>query len=224
MSVLAEPEIVPELRMTVQGCAGAAIQAAAGLVALGIACRTAAGGPVLASRLDARQLEHVNSLLEGLAATIEETWKGDLKELFEVIVVLAAETAESVEDESRFRQIAQGLFLDTRPMAILEDDVDADVEIDQAPDPKRHRVRKPRDSRESYQQERLENLVHRAVALGVKTMHPVIATGYILIVGVSARGKEEKLVKLRGSMKEATKLCEDASTEIQRMDAVADVM
>ena len=224
LSVLGERKIGPELQMTFIGCAGAALQAASGLVALSVACRAAAESPVLAARLDARQLNHVQALLEGLGSTVDECWKGDLKELFEVIVVLACESASTVDEEVRFRQWAQGVFLDTRPLAVLDDNVQADVELDQTPEAKRHRVRKPRSSKDTYQQERLENLVHKAIALGVKDMRPIMISGTIVVVGFSARSKEEKLLKVRGSMSEAKTLCTQANEEIRRMDVVETAM
>lgn len=224
LSILSDPHLTPEVRMAFTSCAAGALQAASGLVALGVACKSAASSPVLGRRLNARQLQHVQNLLEGIGATIEESWKHDLKELLEMIVVLAAQTSETVEDELRFRTWAQGVFLDTRPMMIVEDDVRADIEIDDTPAHKRNRVRKPRSSKEMYQSERLENLVARAVAMGVTSMHPVMAGGQIQIVGSGAHGREEKLLKLRGSMNEAKELCESANEEIRKMDVVADAI
>lgn len=220
LSVLSEKEIAPELQVVLQACTTAAIQAACGLSALTIACRTAAESPVLAKKFDARQREHVQSLFEGLAATVDESWKADLKELFEVIVVLTCDSMSDPEMESYFRQWAQGTFLDTRPLVVLEDDVQADIEVEDDPEPKRNRVRKPRSSKLAYQQERLENLVARAIALGINSMTPVMSTGVILVVGKTDKGREEKLLKVRGSMSEAKELCAAANEEIRRMDAV----
>lgn len=217
LEVLSENAVAPEIRATFQGCAAAALQAASGLVALSIACKAAAQSPVLQRRLDARQREHMATLLEGLGATVEESWKRDLKELFELIVVMAADTAETMEDEVRYRQWAQGMFLDTRPLAILDDDVQADIEPGDAPAAKRHRVRKPRSSKDVYQQERLENLVSRAIAAGVTDMKATLVSGQVVVSGQSARGREEKLLKVRGSMEEAKQLCKMANEEISRM-------
>jgi hypothetical protein len=217
LSVLKENEIIPELRMTFHGCAAGALQAASGMVALVVACRSAANSPAFDQRLDARQREHVRSLLNGLGATIETAWVQELKEVLELIVVLAAETSATSEDEMRFRQWAQGVFLDTRPLLLVEDDVTADVEDTTEPEAKRHRVRKARSSRDTYQRERLENLITRAIAMGVLVTKPVLAGGQVFVVGTGARRTEEKLLKVRGSLREAEQLCKEANEEIRKM-------
>lgn len=207
--------ITPELRTTFHGCAAAALQAASGIVALAIACKSAANSNVFKFE-SARERDQFRVLLESLGATIEEAWVGELKEIFEVIVVMAAEAFEG-EDEQRFRQWAQGLFLDTRALAVGDtNDVQANIEIDDEPAPKRTRTRKPRSSKEVYEHERYENLVTKAIALGIRTTKPVLANGQILIMGVSDHG-EKKLIKLRGSMDEASKLCSRANEEMRKL-------
>lgn len=222
LSIVREKEATPELQSTLHQCAALALQAASGVFALGLACKAAAKSPVLTRGLNSRQLAHVRALFEGMSASIEDSWKNDLKELFEVVIVLAADTS-GMEDMVRLRQWGQGVFLDTRPLAIMDEAVVADVERDQAPAAKRHRVRKPRSSKQSYQSERLENLVSRAIARGVACMHPVLTGGHILVVG-TGDGKEHKLLKLRGSMAEANDLCEQANLEISNMNAVEQAM
>lgn len=216
LSALKDPGIVSELRLTFTGCAAGALQAASGMVALVVACKSAAASPELAQRLDAGQRERVQALLEGLGATIEEAWHQELKEILEVLVVLAAETASDELDEARFRQWAQGVYLDTRPMVVMDDDVEADIEDGAEPEPKRHRVRKPRSSKETYQRERLENLITHAIARGVDSTHPVLVSGQVFVVGKGPK-KEEKLLKVRGSFKEAEDLCRAANEEIRKM-------
>lgn len=211
----AQKPVSPELRTTFHGCAAAALQAASGIVALAIACKSASQSDVF--KFDnARDKDQFRVLLEGLGATIEEAWVGELKELFEVIVVLAAEASDGA-DEQRFRQWAQGLFLDTRPLVVGDtSDVRANVEIDDEPATKRKRTRKPRSSKEVYETERYENLVTKAIALGIQSTRPVLTNGQILIVGAGSSG-DKRLIKLRGSMDEATRLCNRANEEMRKL-------
>lgn len=183
----AQRPVSPEVRTTFHGCAAAALQAASGIVALSIACKSASQSD--AFKFDnAREKDQFRVLLEGLGSTIEDAWAGELKELFEVIVVLAAQASED-NDELRFRQWAQGLFLDTRPLVVGETtDVRANVEIEDEPAAKRKRTRKHRSSKEVYETERYENLVTKAVALGISSTRPVLSNGQILIVGTGSTG------------------------------------
>lgn len=224
LSVLEEAEATPELRSTFRGCVTAAVQAASGLVALKMACRAASGSPMLGRALSGGQLRRVQTLLDGLASTIEESWQADVKELLEVVVVLACHMAEDDREEMFYRQLAQGVTLDTRDLAMVDDKVTPDIEEDQAPAPKRSRVRKPRSSKDLYQKERLENLVARAIAQGVVDMRATMIGGTIVVLGTDAKKIEQRLLKVRGSMADAEELCEKAMAEIHRMDAVENVM
>lgn len=204
-----------ELQITFQGCAAAALQAASGMVGLSIACRTASNSPAVLDRFESeRDKKHFQTLMASLGASVDEAWVGELKELFEVIVVLAAQTSDP-GDEERFRQWAQGLFLDTREMCIGDaHDVKANVEIGDEPEHKRRRVRKPRSSKEVYEQDRYENLVTKAIAMGVQTTRAVLAGGQVMIVGATPKG-DSKLIKLRGSITDAQDMCERANEEIR---------
>ena len=205
-----------EMQAIFQGCAAAALQAASGMVALAIACKAASQSPGVLARFEsARDREHFRTLLESLGASIDDAWVGELKELFEVIVVLAAETSSDV-DEQRFRQWAQGLFLDTRPLAIADSsDVRADVEIEDVPVHKK-RVRKVRSSKDVYEADRYESLVTKAVAMGVSATRAVLAGGQVVIMGMTNKG-EKKLIKLRSSMSDAQGLCSRANEEMRKL-------
>lgn len=220
MAILSDPAIVPLLRTALPLAVPSVVQARGGMLGLLMICRTAASSPVLEEKLDGRQREQVRAFFSGLANALEETMERDLKELFEVVLVCACATSESWEEEARWRQFAQGLLLDSRPLAIVEDDQKADVEEDTEVAAKRHRVRKPRSARETYQHDRLENLVARAIASGVTGMHPELASGQVCIVGTNARGQSQRLLKLRASMDDAQALCDRAVEEIAQMDAV----
>jgi len=211
-----DAEVSKELQITFQGCAAAALQAASGMVALSIACRTASCSPAVLDRFQsARDKQHFQTLMASLGASVDDCWVGELKELFEVIVVLAAKTADP-GDEERFRQWAQGLFLDTRELCIGDSsDVKADVEADEQPEQKRKRVRKPRSSKEVYEEDRYENLVTKAIAMGIAKTRAVLAGGQVLIVGATPAG-DKRLIKLRGSMSDAQAMCERANEEIRK--------
>jgi hypothetical protein len=215
MAVLKQEDPPAELFKTFEVCATSALMAASGMVALAIACQSASESPVFATKFDSVQVQRIRALLTGLGATVQDAWIREIKELLEIIVVLAAELAPSADEEVRFRQWAKGLLLDTRPMSIMEDDTRADVEIDQTPEPQRQRVRKPHSSKEIYLQERLESLVSRAILKGVDVMEPVLESGQLVIWGTGEKGKI-RLGKLRGSHREAIVLCKQANEEIRK--------
>jgi hypothetical protein len=196
----AKDEASPELQNTFAGAATAALQAASGIVALAVACKVAATSPAVLQKFDNhKQREQFRTLMEGIGATVDEAWTGELKELLELIIVLSAETSQPA-DEDRIRTWAQGLFLDTRGLRIGDGgEVKPDVEIGDSPAPKRKRQRQPRSSKKAYEVERYENLVTKAIAMSIDTTKPILAGGQIMVVGVNDRG-EHQLIKLRGSM------------------------
>lgn len=216
IELLKDKEAAHELQMTLAGCATAALQAASGLVALTIACKAASCSPMLSQLMGGKQSTHAQMLLESLGETLKECWYTDIKEVLELIIVLAAESSENSEEEFRYRHWAQALMLDTRALAIVDDEVQADIEIDQEPEHKRLRHRKPRSSKDSYERERLENLVARAVALGVAVTKPLLTNGHVIVVGDGATG-QARLLKLRGSVSAAQLLCDAANDEIKKM-------
>lgn len=212
-----QSEVIPQIRSVFQGCAAASLQAASGMVALAMACKSASQTPAVLDKFDnTQEKDRFRTLLASLSASIDAAWVGELKELFEVLVVLAVET--SPDEEARFRTWAQGVFLDTRELA-MEDpsEVQADVEIEDEVPAKRKRIRKPRSSKDCYEAERFENLVTKAVAMGIQRTSALIAGGQVLIMGECGAGPTKQLIKLRGSINEAHLLCARVNEEIRKL-------
>jgi hypothetical protein len=212
-----EGKMDQELAGTLQTCAAACLQAASGILALVMACRATARAPALVRLLDAKQRERLTTLLESVAEVVEDSWKGQLQEVMEVVVVMACSTTDDPEVEANLRSWAHGLRLDTRALAVHEDeDTIEDVVEPDTPMHRREHKRRSRSSRSAYQKERCDNLVARAVSMGVHTTRPLLANGQVVIIGQAPRG-QARLAKLRGSMAEAEVLCKQINEQIRQL-------
>ena len=207
----------PEVSHVFQACAASALQAASGIIALSIACKTAGKSrAVLESFETLAEKEKFRILMESLAFCVDESWTTEIKELFEVLIILAIENS-TMEEELRFRTWAQGLFLDTRKIKVDDsEDVRADIELDDDEEPKTKRLRKAKRSKEVYDAQRFENLVTKSVAMGIKNLEPIFIKNQICIMGESSKGKQQ-IIKIRGTMTEALELCQKANEEIRSM-------
>jgi hypothetical protein len=207
----------PEVSQVFQACAASALQAASGLVALTIACKAAASSSAVRSNIGSNaEKDRFRILMESVGYSLEQSWTAEMKELFELLIVLAIEHSP-MDEQIRLRTWSQGLFLDTRGIEADEtEDVVADVELDDGFEDKPKRVRKLKKSKEIYDSQRLENLVYKAVAMGAKDLEPIFANNQVVIMGETSKGRKQ-IIRIRGSLNEASSLCEKANEEIRSL-------
>jgi len=216
-----DEQIRPAMVEATRVCTTAILLAAGGMEGLIRACRGASSSDHL-KRFEATQRRYFQALFGSIADSLEESWKAEIRQLMELVLLTGANITPDDEEAHYWLTMAQTVGMDTRPFAMHEDDVKVSqnermVEDDEPVQPRRKRKRS-RSSKEIYQKERFDNLVARCISLGIGTIRAMISNGHVYIVGVGAKGTE-KLVKLRGDMAEAHKLCESVNKEIKSFGA-----
>jgi len=156
-------------------------------------------------------------LFEALGESLADSWRTTMRELLELLIVLAAEMSDSEEAQS-LRMRAQALGLDTSPLIVHEDDdTDGVVEPTTAP---RKQPPKPREhtARSSYQRDRLDDLLRECVAMGIGSAKAKFMVGRVEIIGKHPSKGEVHLRWLRSSMGEGEALCTKLNEEIRRFN------